>query len=257
MQIDLIKEIVSGIIGKPGEAVIDILYKKKNVNEFLISKKLSLTINQTRNILYKLSDRGLVGFVRKKDSKKGGWYTYFWTLNTKRSLELLNEKMQDKIRELEENLERRRNERFYISPGSGIEYTEEEALEHNFICPETGEVLSLKDNKTRIEEIEIAIAKLKITREDTAREIEDFDLKHKKDIDKKIKIEQKTKEAEKKAKREKTKREKAKNLKKEIAEGKKSKLKKVALYKKSKLKKEPQKKASKKPLKIKQKAKKK
>ena len=47
MQIDLIKEIVSGIIGKPGEAVIDILYKKKNVNEFLISKKCLLLVFMT------------------------------------------------------------------------------------------------------------------------------------------------------------------------------------------------------------------
>jgi len=72
MQLGLIKEIVSGIIGKEGEKIVDILYKKKNVNEFLISKKLSMTINQTRNLLYKLSDRGLIHFIRKKDRKKEG-----------------------------------------------------------------------------------------------------------------------------------------------------------------------------------------
>ena len=112
MQISFIKEIVSNIIGKSGEQIVDILYKKKNVNEFLISKKLNLTINQTRNLLYKLSDKGTIHFIRKKDSKKGGWYTYFWTLDTRKSLELLKEQIDIKIKRLEEELEKRRNERF-------------------------------------------------------------------------------------------------------------------------------------------------
>jgi len=70
---DLLKEVVAIVAGKQAEEIADILDSKKHVNEFLIAKKLGITINQTRNILYKLSDFGLVSFIRKKDKRKG-WY---------------------------------------------------------------------------------------------------------------------------------------------------------------------------------------
>ena len=216
MQIDLIKDLVSNIIGKDGEKTIDILYRKKNVNEFLISKKLNLTINQTRNLLYKLLDKGLVNFIRKKDSKKGGWYTYFWTLSIKKSLELLKEQINNKIKKLQEELERRLNQRFYYSPGAGIEYTEEEALENNFICPETGEVLVLKDNKTLTDSLDVETTKVKLLYEEIIKELEEVDKKREIEKNRRIKVETKKKETERKAKREKTKKLKAKMAKDEI-----------------------------------------
>src|SRR3989344_724203 len=116
MQIKLLKDIVSSIVGQNAVKIVDLLYEKKNVNEFLIAKKLNLTINQTRNILYKLLDVGLVSFVRKKDGKKGGWYTYFWTMDVGRALELLRDRINRKIESIEHELKRRRSERFYYSP---------------------------------------------------------------------------------------------------------------------------------------------
>jgi len=112
--IELIKESVSGIIGKNGEPIVDILYKKKNVNEFLISKKLNLTINQTRNLLYKLSDKGLIYFIRKKDSKKGGWYTYFWTLDTKKCLELLHNQIFTQLNKFSGELEKKEKRKILL-----------------------------------------------------------------------------------------------------------------------------------------------
>src|SRR3989338_11520661 len=77
-QIELLKFIVEGLINKQAVPIMDLLSSKKPVNEFTIAEKLGLTINQTRNIIYKLSDFGLVSFTRKKDKRKG-WYIYFWT----------------------------------------------------------------------------------------------------------------------------------------------------------------------------------
>ena len=88
----LLKKILKELAGTEAEKIVEILYGKKNVNEFIIAKKLNLTINQTRNILYKLGDEGLVSFVRKKDNKKGGWYIYFWTLETEKGLEKYKDK---------------------------------------------------------------------------------------------------------------------------------------------------------------------
>lgn len=206
MQSDLIKKIVSSVIEKDGEKIVTALYGKKNVNEFLISKKLNLTINQTRNILYKLSDKGLVQFIRKKDNKKGGWYIYFWTLNTKKSLELLKHQIIEKLKKMDEEMKKRSNERYYYSPGSGIEYTEEEALEHNFICPETGEVMELRENKSLVDSIDVDSSKLKIILEEVNQEIDVIDKKLEKDKIKRLQTEAKEKEKERKARKEKMKR---------------------------------------------------
>src|SRR3990167_4174683 len=123
---DLLKEIVGTIAGEKSKGLVDLLYGKKNVNEFLITKKLKLMINQTRHILYKLADDGLVSFIRKKDSKKGGWYIYFWTFNTGKALGLCKQRIQASLTQAQLELEQRKKQRFYFSPGAGIEYTEEQ-----------------------------------------------------------------------------------------------------------------------------------
>ena len=157
MQLKILKEIVEQVAGEPAVQIVDILYGHRNVNEFSIAERMKLTINQVRNILYKLLEVGLVSFERKKDKKSGGWYTYYWTLDTKKSLLLSKNYLLGQLEELQKELYRRQNMRFYCSPGIDIEYTEEEALENNFICPESGEVMELKDNKKYIDEIEAKI----------------------------------------------------------------------------------------------------
>src|SRR3990170_203131 len=145
MQASLLKNIVSVIIGQQAHGIVDFLYDKKNVNEFLISKKLKLTINQTRNLLYKLTDEGIVSFVRKKDKKKGGWYIYFWTLNTGKGLLKLKEHILKNTGNLGSQLNLKRTERFYHCVNCTIESNEEDALLYQYTCPECGEVLHVKD----------------------------------------------------------------------------------------------------------------
>ena len=146
MQTKLLTEIVKEIAGIPAIGILDILEGKKDVNEFLIAKKLKLTINQARNIFYKLSNFGLVSFSRKKDKKKG-WYTYFWTLNTIKTLELLEGRMNKEIENLKHQLKNRETKRFYICNTCKIEVGEENALIHNFTCSECGQIYELNENK--------------------------------------------------------------------------------------------------------------
>ena len=87
-RIILLNEVIKKIAGKNTEAIVPILIAKKNVNEFKIADKLKLTINQARNILYKLHAHDVVSFTRKKDKRKG-WYIYFWTLDEVKALEAL------------------------------------------------------------------------------------------------------------------------------------------------------------------------
>lgn len=146
-----LKEIVVSLAGKSAEGIIDMIEGKKYVNEFLIAKKLNLTINQVRNILYKISDYGLVSFIRKKDKKKG-WYTYFWKIENIKSLEFLRENLLKKMAQIRSQIDSRKSKEFYTCERCNIEFTEETALVHNFMCNECGEIMSRKDNTPVIKE---------------------------------------------------------------------------------------------------------
>jgi transcription factor E len=160
MKVKFLKDIVEILISKQAVPIIDLLAGKKDVNEFAIAKKLGLTINQTRNILYKLSDYGLVSFIRKKDKKKG-WYIYFWTLNIYQSLNLLEQNLKKELDEREMQLKNRIEKRYYICNTCSIEVSEDSALLNDFTCPECGEVYVLSENRESIEKLEKEISKIK------------------------------------------------------------------------------------------------
>jgi len=160
MQVKFLKSVVENLINKQAVPIIDLLVGKKHVNEFLIAKKLGLTINQTRNILYKLSDYGLVSFIRKKDKKKG-WYIYFWTLNIYQSLNLLEQNLKKELSEFEEQLKNRKEKRYYICDTCSLEVSEEIALLNDFVCQECEEVYKLSNNDVVIDQLEKNISKIK------------------------------------------------------------------------------------------------
>jgi len=171
MQTKFIKEVVVIVVGKQAENIVDLLVEKNNVNEFLIAKKLNLTINQTRNILYKLSDYGLVSSIRKKDKKKG-WYTYFWKIEVLKSLEFLKNVLKKKIDEVNHQIKSRETKLFYVCKRCNIELSEENALLHNFTCNECGDVFTLKDNSRILKELKKTLNKLEAELRDVEQEIE-------------------------------------------------------------------------------------
>jgi transcription factor E len=154
MQVKLLKEVAVLIAGNPASSIIDLLHGKKNVNEFVIAKKLKLNINQARNILYKLAERGIISFIRKKDRKNGGWYTYYWTLDVGKALNVLKSTFEQELSALEGQLSSRRRDRFYVCKNCDSELGEEQALLNNFTCAECGEVLELRDNQDLVVKLE-------------------------------------------------------------------------------------------------------
>ncbi len=156
----LLEEIMVLIVGKQAEPLVSLLDGKKYVNEFIIAKKLNLTINQTRNILYKISDHGLVSFIRKKDKRKG-WYTYFWKIEIVKCLEFLKTNLTKKIDQVYHQIKSRETKEFYVCERCHIEFNEENALIYNFTCPECGNILSRKDNTSVIREYNKESDKLK------------------------------------------------------------------------------------------------
>lgn len=225
MQVNLLEKVVNDVTGKSASGIVKSLYGKKNVNEFLIAKKLGLTINQTRNILYKLSDAGLVSFSRKKDKRKG-WYTYFWTLNIEKCLIFLKSAILKDINQYEHQIKNRENKRFYICRTCNIEFNEENALLNDFSCKECGSVYELNkdekvvsDMKTKInrlnKDLEIIDGELEVIQKDNEKKRMRREAKEKKE---KEKERQKKKKARDK---EKTKSKKGKKAKKSKAKSKK------------------------------------
>ena len=198
MHKELIKEIVVNVVGKHAEGITDLLDTKKHVNEFLIAKKLDITINQTRNILYKLSDFGLVSSIRKKDKKKG-WYTYFWKFENLKALEFLKNLLEKKMGQLSEQINSRETKQFYICERCKLEFNEENALLINFTCDECGDVFILKDNTKVLKELRKSAARygseLEVVREEIDKEREKIDKKRAKELEK----EKKEKSAKRKA----------------------------------------------------------
>ncbi len=156
---EFLKEVVSIVVGKNAEEIADLLNSKKHVNEFLIAKKLDITINQTRNILYRLSDCGLVSSIRKKDKKKG-WYTYFWKLEILKALEFLKEEKIKRINQMNNQIKNRETRDFYICERCHIEVNEENALLHNFTCNECGDIFKRKDNTKLLKELRKQASKI-------------------------------------------------------------------------------------------------
>lgn len=156
----LLKEAVKKSAGKSSEPIVDVLFGKENVSEFKIANDLKLTINQTRNILYKLSNVNLLTYSRKKDEKKG-WYTYFWTLNMERCLERLLKMKQQELSTFEGLFKSRSMKNFYYCPNDNIEMSEETAMNHNFFCQECGELLQILPEEKKIKEISNRIEEIK------------------------------------------------------------------------------------------------
>jgi len=155
-----LKEVMAIVVGKHIEDIVDLLDTKKYINEFVLAKKLDITINQTRNILYKISDYGLVSSIRKKDKRKG-WYTYFWKIEILKSLEFLRANLIKKIDQFNHQIKSRETKRFYICERCNIEVSEENALIYNFTCNECGAIFTMKDNTKLIKELKKHLEKTK------------------------------------------------------------------------------------------------
>ena len=184
-----LKEVVVIVVGKQAEDIIDMLDGSKYINEFLIAKKLGITINQTRNILYKISDYGLISSIRKKDKRKG-WYTYFWKIEVLKSLEFLANIINKRIEQLKHQIKSRETKEFYICEQCNIEVNAENALLHEFTCNECGEVYTLKDNTKMLKELKKEVDKLegksKLVQEEIDKEQEKVDKQRAKEIKKEL-----------------------------------------------------------------------
>src|SRR6056297_670263 len=168
---NFLKEVVVYIVGLPGQELAPLLHSKKHVNEFNIAKKMDLTINQVRNLLYRIADYGLVSSERKKDNKKG-WYTYFWKLDVLKSLEFLREIISNKVEQTRNLVKSRETKKFYVCERCGVEVSEENALLYDFTCDECGDLFTVKDDTKLLRGLRKRLTQLEKKLEGIDEEIE-------------------------------------------------------------------------------------
>src|SRR3989344_77257 len=166
----LLDELMIELIGEDSLKLIKLIKSRSNVSEFLIAEKLKISINQVRNILYRLQNYNLVTFTRKKDKKKG-WYIYYWTFNLKRARELLLESKKNKLERFGKRLDRELHNSFYVCPNSCIRMDEDTAMSYEYKCQECGTILAKEDNSKIIDQIkkEIVILKDELKQKETKR----------------------------------------------------------------------------------------
>jgi transcription factor E len=195
-----LEEVIGIVVGKQAEGIVDLLDGKKHINEFLIAKKLDITINQTRNILYKISDHGLVTSIRKKDKKKG-WYTYFWKIEILKCLEFLRDDLNKRTTQLRNQIKNRETKVFYVCERCNIEMNEETAMLNEFSCPECGDVFTTRDSEKLLKEMKKHLEKMESKLKDIQEEIEKEQEKINKVKERTIKKEEKEKAAKRAIKR--------------------------------------------------------
>ena len=157
--LNIVEEFVQEIAGKEAIKLLNLLKEKENISEFDIAEVLKMSINQIRNLLYKLNSYNLVYSNRKKDREKG-WYIYYWTFNFKHARDLLISRKNTEILRLKDELEKERQHKYFTCTNDGIRYELEEALELEYKCSECGSILKQEDSTKMVNEIESKINKL-------------------------------------------------------------------------------------------------
>ena len=157
---EIIEEILCDLIGDDLPPLLHILLKARpNLSEFKIAEKLNITVNQVRNMLYRMQDQNIVDFVRKKDKKKG-WYIYYWTLNKRNVDYAIYDYKRKQIKSLRERLLKEETTQYFVCPMGCMRVNIDNAMEHDFKCQECGTLFKEQDNQRTIENVKRMIAEI-------------------------------------------------------------------------------------------------
>lgn len=169
---DDLAQVVAELVGEHALPIVEFLKGKEKISEFIIAEELGMEINEVRNILYRLLEHNLAGFLRKKDRIKG-WYICYWDLHPHMVPQLKLKLIQGKIEKLQDRLAQEEGAQFYICRNACSRMTFDEAMEQEFKCSECGAILVEQDNtrtkeflRERIGELEADLEAATTPRED-------------------------------------------------------------------------------------------
>ncbi len=155
----LVDDFISEVIGKDVLELVQYLKKRQNVSEFKLAEHFNLTVNQIRNMLYRMYAHNLVDFTRKKDKKKG-WYIYYWDFYLKKAFEAALVHKEKRLGVLKELLKREVSGQYFSCPDNDVRLEFERAIEHGFKCPECDKVLVQDNNSRKVQRLTKTIEEL-------------------------------------------------------------------------------------------------
>ncbi|MEK6934742.1 MAG: hypothetical protein AABW46_02590 [Nanoarchaeota archaeon] len=155
----ILNGVIEEIAGADIVPLVALIMGKSHVSEFKIAENLGITINHTRNMLYRLNEHNLVDFARKKDKKKG-WYVYYWTLDMFELRDLAVRMKKDVLNKIKNRLANEKEGTYFMCPDKHIRTNLETAMEYEFRCPECDRALEKEDNVKTIENMKKMIERL-------------------------------------------------------------------------------------------------
>jgi len=155
----LVEDVVTAVAGEDVLPLVKQLKNKKNVSEFKLAESLTLEINVTRNMLYRLYHANLVSFIRRKDKKKG-WYIYYWTFKIKQIKYLAMSLKKEKLEKLQDRLSREQESSFFMCPNTCMRLDFEKAVSFEFKCPECDSIMQQESNEEKIKQLQEEIKAL-------------------------------------------------------------------------------------------------
>ena len=200
-------------VGKDVIALYQLLNGKAPISEFVLAEKLNLTVNQVRNMLYRMYTFSLVDFTRKKDNKKG-WYIYYWEFDNRKGLGVAIEHKEKRLELLRSLLKNEETTQYFSCPDGDVRLNFENAIEHDYKCPECDKVLTQDNNSRKIQRLQKTISEM----ENEVKEIREIKIERKEEDKPKEKPKKKAvKKEDVKPKKEKVKKPKKAPIKKKVA----------------------------------------
>lgn len=157
---DLVKNVVTELVGEDAVEAVQYLIGKQNVSEFIVAEDLDIEIHQMRNILYRCYEHNILTFLRKKDKKKG-WYICYWNFNKDHMPHLVEKIRTQKLARMQERLTREKSSQFFMCSNACTRMDFETAVEYEFHCPECNEIMQQQDNARTVEFLTQRIEELK------------------------------------------------------------------------------------------------
>ncbi|MCL4399347.1 hypothetical protein M1293_02460 [Candidatus Parvarchaeota archaeon] len=152
---------ITDLSGEKGLEIFRYLIDHGTMEENTLAKKMKFKkANAIRKFLYKLYNKTLVSYIRKKKGSKA-WYTYYWSANPDRLMFLLKKEYEDEIAQAKKSIELNKANDFYICNSCNRRYDLNSALENDFRCYNCGAPLSHMDLSEIVEDKDSRIRFLK------------------------------------------------------------------------------------------------
>jgi len=146
------QEFLAELGGARSIDIVGILRRRKEVDEFKLASLLKMDVKAIRKILYRLYEKKLVSFRKRRDDEKG-WYIYIWKLVPNKLDQMMGERRTDAVNELRHRLEYEKNNQFFKCNNGCLRVTFDKAFEMAFVCPECNGKLEFFDNTAVVNQL--------------------------------------------------------------------------------------------------------